>query len=45
MRNRSGTVNAFYEGIRCTTDEVKTYARARRLWQLVVGEPSRSGMM
>jgi hypothetical protein len=28
MRNRSGTVNASYEGLRCATDEVKTYARA-----------------
>jgi hypothetical protein len=28
MRNASGSVNAAYEGIRCTTDEVKTYARS-----------------
>jgi hypothetical protein len=37
MRNRTGTVNAFYEGIRCTTDEVKTYARAGSsgAWSLV----------
>jgi hypothetical protein len=37
MRNRSGTVNAFYEGLRCTTDEVKTYARAGSsgTWSLV----------
>ena len=27
MRNSSGSVNAMYEGIRCATDEVKTYAR------------------
>lgn len=27
MTNNSGSVNAAYEGIRCTTDEVKTYAR------------------
>ncbi len=27
MSNASGTVNAAFEGIRCTTDEVKTYAR------------------
>lgn len=37
MRNRSGTQNAFYEGLRCTTDEVKTYARASTsgTWSLV----------
>lgn len=37
MRNRSGTVNASYEGVRCTTDEVKTYARASASgsWSLV----------
>ncbi|MDZ7937648.1 MAG: CNP1-like family protein [Rhodoferax sp.] len=37
MRNSSGTVNAFYEGLRCTTDEVKTYARAGSSgsWSLV----------
>lgn len=28
MRNRGGNVNASYEGLRCTTDEVKTYAHA-----------------
>jgi hypothetical protein len=27
MTNASGTVNAAYEGIRCLTDEFKTYAR------------------
>jgi hypothetical protein len=27
MTNASGSVNAVFEGIRCTTDEVKTYAR------------------
>lgn len=33
----SGTVNAFYEGIRCTTGEVKAYARANAsgVWTLV----------
>lgn len=40
MRNRSGTVNASYEGLRCTSDEVKTYARAGAsgTWSLV-GNP------
>lgn len=28
MRNATGTVNAVYEGIRCASDQVKTYARA-----------------
>jgi hypothetical protein len=28
MRNAAGSINAAYEGVRCTTDEVKTYARA-----------------
>lgn len=27
MTNASGTVNASYEGIRCLTNEIKTYAR------------------
>ena len=27
MTNTSGSINAAYEGIRCTADEVKTYAR------------------
>jgi hypothetical protein len=27
MSNATGSVNAVFEGIRCTTDEVKTYAR------------------
>jgi hypothetical protein len=27
MRNNTGSTNAVYEGIRCITDEVKTYAR------------------
>jgi hypothetical protein len=33
----SGTVNAFYEGIRCATGEVKAYARANAsgVWTLV----------
>lgn len=37
MRNSSGSVNAVYEGIRCVTDEVKTYARAGNSgqWTLV----------
>lgn len=28
MSNSTGTVNAVYEGIRCASDQVKTYARA-----------------
>jgi hypothetical protein len=28
MRNATGNTNAVYEGVRCTTDEVKTYARS-----------------
>lgn len=28
MSNATGTVNAAYEGIRCASDQVKTYARA-----------------
>lgn len=37
MRNSSGSVNAVYEGIRCVSDEVKTYARAGNSgqWTLV----------
>jgi hypothetical protein len=27
MRNTTGSTSAVYEGIRCATDEVKTYAR------------------
>jgi len=27
MKNSTGSVNAVFEGIRCTSDEVKTYAR------------------
>ena len=30
-RNASGSANAMYEGIRCTTGEVKTYARTNSL--------------
>jgi len=30
-RNASGSTNAMYEGIRCTTGEVKTYARTNSL--------------
>jgi len=35
--NASGSVNAFYEGIRCGTGEVKTYARASNTgtWTLI----------
>lgn len=38
--NASGSVNAMYEGIRCATGEVKTYARASNngVWS-VVKEP------
>jgi len=37
MRNISGSVNAAYEGILCTTGEVKTYARVSSAggWVLV----------
>ncbi len=37
MRNASGSTNAVYEGIRCITDEVKTYARvsASGAWTMV----------
>lgn len=40
MRNASGSTTAAYEGIRCTTDEVKTYARvnAANQW-VVIAEP------
>ena len=39
-RNTSGTVNAMFEGIRCATGEVKTYARANEqaVWS-TVSEP------
>jgi len=38
--NSSGSVNAIYEGIRCATSEVKTYARANdaAVWS-VIAEP------
>lgn len=40
MRNSSGSVNAVYEGIRCVSDEVKTYARAGDSGQwTLVGQP------
>ncbi|MDR7305602.1 CNP1-like family protein [Rhodoferax saidenbachensis] len=41
MTNRTGTTNAVYEGIRCVSDEVKTYARAGSSgeWSLV-SEPA-----
>lgn len=37
VTNASGSVNAMYEGIRCATGEVKTYARASSsgAWSLV----------
>jgi hypothetical protein len=37
MRNATGSTNAVYEGIRCITDEVKTYARqsSSGQWSLV----------
>jgi CNP1-like family len=37
MTNATGSVNAVYEGIRCITDEVKTYARwtSSGTWSLV----------
>lgn len=35
MRNASGSVNIAYEGIRCSTGEVKTYARANTAGQWV----------
>ena len=37
MANATGSVNATYEGIRCITDEVKTYARwtSSGTWSLV----------
>ncbi|MDR3367999.1 CNP1-like family protein [Rhodoferax sp.] len=40
-RNTSGSVNAMYEGIRCATGEVKTYARASGtgVWSMVA-EPT-----
>jgi hypothetical protein len=40
-RNASGSVNAMYEGIRCATGEVKTYARASSAgtWSMVA-EPT-----
>jgi len=41
----SGSVNAFYEGIRCATGEVKTYARANAsgVWT-IVKEPEWRGL-
>ena len=44
-QNGSGTVNAMYEGIRCATGEVKTYARANdaRTWSTVT-EPTWRGL-
>ena len=56
MRNASGSVNAVYEGIRCATDEVKTYARfgSSGQWSMVTSsdwkpvngnQPSRHAMV
>ena len=44
-RNAGGSVNAMFEGIRCSTGEVKTYARAgnSRVWS-VVAEPQWRGL-
>ena len=34
--SNSGAVNAYYEGVRCTTDEVKVYARSSGgAWEMV----------
>lgn len=38
MRNASGSVNVAYEGIRCTTGEVKTYARVNAAGKWVNNE-------
>lgn len=38
MRNASGSVNVAYEGIRCTTGEVKTYARVNSAGKWVDNE-------
>lgn len=45
MTNATGSMNAIYEGIRCTTDEVKTYARfsASGEWR-PVAEPKWQGI-
>ena len=44
-RNATGSVTAIYEGIRCSTGEVKTYARAGNtgVWS-VVAEPQWRGL-
>lgn len=44
MRNTSGSTSAAYEGIRCTTDEVKTYARTNSAgqWVAIATPPWRS---
>lgn len=44
-RNAGGSVNAMYEGIRCSTGEVKTYARAGStgVWS-VLAEPQWRGL-
>ena len=38
MTNTTGSINAVYEGVRCISDEVKTYARlsASKEWSMVV---------
>lgn len=43
MSNATGTVNAVYEGIRCASDQVKTYARAGNSgeWTVAVEPPWR----
>jgi hypothetical protein len=45
MTNATGTVNAAYEGIRCATDEVKTYSRysASGEWR-PISEPKWQGI-
>ena len=45
MTNATGSTNAVYEGIRCVTNEVKTYARwgASGKWSLL-GNPEWKGM-
>jgi len=44
-RNTSGSVNAMFEGIRCATGTVKTYARANAsgVWSMVA-EPTWRGL-
>ena len=44
MRNATGTVNAAYEGIRCFTRDVKTYARwtSQGAWSMLSNPPWRA---